>query len=137
MTKYQTDAFRRDLITFMRSQDPEAEWVPADNRAEDIDALTPEAALPVVVRWAAEQILADVAGGVVPPSVESFAALHDHVDANGYGGAFDWPGPWPCDEPGESYVNDHCRFWNAVQDRLDTWIRSGGIREHRLPQGNA
>jgi hypothetical protein len=32
------------------------------------------------------EILADVAAGVVPHDVASFAALHDHVDANTYGG---------------------------------------------------
>lgn len=141
MAQYMTEQFRLDLIAFMKRHDANGVWSDGDCRTEGVEPLTPARAVPIVVRWAADEILADVARGVVPGSVVSFSQLHDHVDANGYGGAFDWPGPWPCDEPGdepgEAYVNDHCQFWNEVQSRLDAWIQAGGLAAHRLPDASA
>ena len=47
----------------------------------------------VTIEQATEQakaeILADVAAGTVPQACASFSELHDYVDANGYGGAFE------------------------------------------------
>ena len=62
------------------------------------------------------QILRDVRFGTVPPTVRSFAHLHDHVDANGYGHAFDWP-VLPS-ETDETHQQIFANFWNCVQDRL-------------------
>ncbi len=44
--------------------------------------------VPVIAR-AINEVRVDVASGLVPVTVSSFAELHDHVDANGYGGAFE------------------------------------------------
>jgi hypothetical protein len=63
---------------------------------------------------AKREVLADVASGVVPATVQTFSELHDYVDANGYGGAFD------DDAPGAD-----SEIWNALQDTIDAWIRSG------------
>lgn len=75
--------------------------------------------VPVVER-AKGEIMADVWAGRVPSSVGSFAELHDHVDANGYGGAFE--GEW--DGSDETVA-----FWNHVQSDVDAWIKAGGIAD--------
>lgn len=72
-----------------------------------------------------DEILCDVERGVVPADVGSFGDLHDHVDANTYGGICDDDGPWAVvldDDEGVAAVNE-------VQGAVDAWIRGGGIRE--------
>ncbi len=72
---------------------------------------------------AKSEILEDVGAGVVPETVASAAELHDYVDANGYGGAFE---AWT-----EGCAGDRAfmAFWNGVHDDLDAWIKAGGVRE--------
>ncbi len=70
-----------------------------------------------VVERAKTEILADVASGIVPSTCASFSELHDYVDANGYGGAFERP-----------FDNNETDFWNAVQDTVDRWIKQGGLK---------
>jgi hypothetical protein len=66
----------------------------------------------IAVERGKREILADVRAGRVPADVEDFSALHDHVDANEYGGL--------CDDFGECSTD----FANRVQDALDAWIRT-------------
>ena len=82
--------------------------------------------LAAVIDRAKSEILADVAAGIVPASVASFSELHQHVDANEYGGAFeyDFGGAG-----GDDAVQADCDFWNKVHDACDAWIRSGVLRE--------
>ncbi len=61
------------------------------------------------------EIQADIASGRIPAGVKTFGALHDHVDANEYGGG--------CESFDGS--DDACRFWNTVQNTLDAWLRQG------------
>ena len=68
------------------------------------------------IERAKAEILADVASGTVPRTCASFSELHDYVDANGYGGAFERP-----------FDNGDTDFWNAVQDAVDSWIKGGGL----------
>lgn len=75
--------------------------------------------VPVVER-AKSEVLADIAAGHVPATVATFAELHDYVDANYYGGAFE----------GELSEDDAERdlqvaFWNRVQNAVDQWIKAG------------
>ena len=63
---------------------------------------------------AKREVLADVAAGIVPVTVASFSELHDYVDANGYGGAFEDDAPDTNDE-----------MWDALQCAVDGWIKSG------------
>ena len=63
------------------------------------------------------EILGDVAEGTVPPTCASYSELHDYVDANGYGGAFE-----------HDFENEETDFWNAVQDAVDVWIKAGGLK---------
>lgn len=75
--------------------------------------------IPVVER-AKEEVLLDVSKGIVPAEVASFSELHDYVDANYYGGAF---------EGDVDLNNDEAvYFWNRIQDEVDAWIKQGGVR---------
>jgi hypothetical protein len=80
----------------------------------------------VAISTAKAEILYDVRFGRVPATVGSFADLHDHVDANGYGNAFDWP-VLPS-EMDDAYQQKFADFWNCVQDRLSEWITNGEMR---------
>jgi hypothetical protein len=70
-----------------------------------------------VVERAKTEILANVASGIIPSTCASFSELHDYVDANGYGGAFERP-----------FDNNETDFWDAVQDSVDRWIKEGGLK---------
>lgn len=83
-------------------------------RAPDFSAVE----LHAVVERSKKEILAHVAAGIVPRTCASFSELHDYVDANGYGGAFERP-----------FDNSETDFWNAVQDAVDRWIKQGGLHE--------
>lgn len=61
------------------------------------------------------EILESVICKDVPPDVKSFSELHDYVDANGYGGAFE-------------VEHLDIDFWDRIQTALDWWIQAGGIR---------
>jgi hypothetical protein len=65
---------------------------------------------------AKREVLADVAARMVPVTVASFSELHDYVDANGYGGAFEDHAPDTNDE-----------LWDVLQDAVDGWIKSGAM----------
>lgn len=74
--------------------------------------------LETVIERAKREILASVANSTIPRA-NDLAELHDHVDANGYGGAFE----------DDAHAVEDVDFWNAVQDALDLWIKSGALRE--------
>jgi hypothetical protein len=67
------------------------------------------------------EILRDVTDGTVPATCASYTELHDYVDANGYGGAFEY-----------DFDNEETDFWNAVQDAVDAWMKAGGL----MTEGN-
>lgn len=91
------------------------------------------------------QILQDVAAGRVPPTVRSFAELHDYVDANFYGHVVvdgEWVASdpslradrfpdWDPDTLGELIHADAC---NAAENKVDAWIRAGGLRAAPAPK---
>jgi hypothetical protein len=73
------------------------------------------------VERAKREILADIEAGKVPATVAGFAELHDHVDANEYGGACEggwWDGT-------EAERLEAMEFWDRVQDRVDQWLKAG------------
>ncbi len=74
-----------------------------------------------VLARAKAEIIADLEAGTIPASCASFGDLHNYVDANGYGGAFEESNPdiW---EPSEM------EFWNEIQDTLNAWIVAGALR---------
>lgn len=68
------------------------------------------------------EILEAISQGQIPATVASFAELHNYVDANGFGGAFDED--QNLDEDGNGPLD--VDFWDDVQTILDTWIKAGG-----------
>ncbi len=70
------------------------------------------------IERAKSEVIADVKDGIVPAYVASFADLHDYIDANGYGGAFEGT----FDASDEAHA-----FWNAVQGAVDEWIKKGAL----------
>jgi hypothetical protein len=65
------------------------------------------------------EILEDIRRGVVPDTVGSFSELHDYVDANGYGGAFEAWFEGCCES------DAFCRFWDRAQNACDRWLKAG------------
>jgi hypothetical protein len=118
-----SELFRQHLIEFMESVDHNGVWSDEDCEAEEMVPLSPGAAIPIVTRWAIEEVQADINAGIVPKDVRTFASLHNHVDANKYGGAFDWPA-LVGDISDEAYLQAHCEFWNDVQAGVDRWLRA-------------
>lgn len=66
----------------------------------------------VACQRAKAEILADIAMSRVPAKVQKFSELHNHVDANYYGGAFD-------------AEQIDATFWDNVQAHLDRWLKEG------------
>jgi hypothetical protein len=86
------------------------------------------------------EVISDILTGDVPSDVTSFSDLHDHVDANYYGGAFEesekMHGPHVAEEAAWQIHKDDAfgsgcerctTFWNAAQDAIDRWIKSGAM----------
>ena len=77
------------------------------------------------IKRAKAEILADIGHGIVPADVAAFAKLHDHVDANEYGGL--------CEEPFYSVIRGDeddpsevsWAFGVLLQDAVDRWLRGG------------
>ena len=83
-----------------------------------------------------QEILEDIKAGRVPADCPSFSSLHDHVDANCYGGFCD-------DDVMRTLVNNFrginedlgmpdalIGYLNDAQNSIDRWIKDGGIRQH-------
>ena len=84
-------------------------------------------AIAIAVARAKEEIRADVAVGRIPRDVASFAALHDYVDANEYGGLTDTI-PWITSAGRAHFADGGAEAANQVQHEIDTWIKAGGVR---------
>jgi hypothetical protein len=126
-----SEQFRQDMIKWLEHQDRDGDFCDEDAAAQGLRSLTVEDGVQIATTWAKDEVLEDVACGRVPVTVSSFSELHDYVDANGYGGAFEWPcTPSIAREIGtvsEAYVCEFTRFWNAVQGNVDAWIKAGGV----------
>lgn len=97
------------------------------NTTNTTDTAT-EARLAEIVARAKQEILADIAQGVVPETVDTFGDLHSYVDANYYGGLCD-EGPTTdffdfVSEP--TPADPHARV-NHIQDLLDSWLQAGRV----------
>lgn len=86
----------------------------------------------LIARMKAE-ILADIENGNVPASVNTFSCLHDHVDANGYGGLCE-PGVYEALEQAfggprrvgmmeDASPPAMTDFINEAQTAVDRWLR--------------
>ncbi len=66
------------------------------------------------------EIMEDAVAGGIPATTVGFDELHSYVDANEYGGAFEWDGEWD---------DAAIEFWNAVHDAFDAWIKAGALKD--------
>tara|TARA_R110002110_G_scaffold69686_2_gene187724 strand:- start:1710 stop:2294 length:585 start_codon:yes stop_codon:yes gene_type:complete len=80
--------------------------------------------VPVSVALGKGEIRQDVANGHVPRDVASFADLHDHRDANEYGGLCneEYLSAWGLSSATVMAVG------NDIQNLLDEWIKGGGLQ---------
>ncbi len=74
--------------------------------------------LPVLVARMREEILEDMISGRVPKNVTSFSELHDHVDANCYGGL--------CTMQLDIQDEGTMKIVNAAQDSVSEWLKNRG-----------
>lgn len=72
----------------------------------------------MTVKRAKKEIARDIRVGLLPADVSSFSELHDYVDANYYGGAFE-------DATLDLSQDIEMAFWGAVQECLDRWLARG------------
>jgi len=98
-----------------------AQWLSEQGLPPNADPLE------LAVSIGRQQILRDVGTGIIPSHVRSFSELHDYVDANGYGNAFDWP-CLPSETEDDAYQCAFAEFWNKVQDTLNDWLATGQMR---------
>lgn len=109
------EQFRQDMIHWLESELQKGEFT-----IDDVIA--------IAASRAQREITREVNTGLIPPTIRSFSQLHDYVDANGYGGAFDWP-CLPSEDRDDTYQQEFTRFWNEVQNRLNHWITNGQMRD--------
>lgn len=77
------------------------------------------------------EILEDIGWGIIPANVKDFSTLHDHVDANCYGGfcetqlnpVFDALFPDKADD--EVSSQEFYRAANEVQEQVHQWLLKG------------
>ncbi len=99
-------------------------WLTRMDRNGDWDGIETRYAVAFAADTAKEEIRRDVGAGKVPADVATFSQLHDHVDANLYGGFDLWP-CLPSEERDDAYQTAFCDFLNAVQNEVDQWLRNG------------
>ena len=87
-----------------------------EQREQLARAFWTQARVTAAIEQGKAEILADIASGRVPADVSTFAALHDYVDANEYGGL--------CEKP----IDPSFAPANEIQNALDAWLstRHGG-----------
>lgn len=88
-----------------------ARTLPAPADSFDVDG---------AARTVLDMIHADMADGLVPSPIRTFAELHEHVDANGY-----WlqtGTPWGADLPSVAGDPSGSRVVNAVTERVNALI---------------
>lgn len=71
------------------------------------------------------EILADIGRGIVPAGVATFAELHDHVDANDYGGLTEEPFYSTLRGEEDDPSDESWAFGVLLQDAVDRWLRGG------------
>lgn len=79
-----------------------------------------------VVARIKEEILYDIARGVVPSTCSSFSELHDYVDANCYGGFCDDEFSDKFGLPSDiGFSEEVYEFVNNAQMSIDQWLKEG------------
>lgn len=97
----------------------------------DLQTINDKAAADALVRDAIHrskrEVLADIAEGTVPATVRNFSELHDHVDANEYGGL--------CEDERFDRIREleeatGRNLVDEVQNAVDEWLRDGRPLRH-------
>jgi hypothetical protein len=109
--------FRKELVETFATRATANKWKLLSERDRDT-RLKRKTELQAVIQRAWSEIIADVNAGKVPVTVAHEGELHDHVDANKYGGAF---------EKGAHRISD-VDFWNAVHMEIDIRIQAGDLK---------
>lgn len=83
-----------------------------------------------------QEIIKDVKTGQVPDDCPTFSALHDHVDANEYGG-FCEDGMMAAmiehfggRDENEGMPDKMMDYLNEAQNTIDLWLKDGGIEKY-------
>lgn len=100
---------RAQLIDWLQWNDPNGEY---DGLSMELD----DAQL-AVIQQIQHDIGWDINEGKVPEDVRTFAQLHDHVDANEYGGA--------CELVERIGLDAAISIFNVAQAAVDEWLASG------------
>jgi hypothetical protein len=83
-----------------------------------MDRINRQSRIGLAIMRAKREIREDVEAGKVPSDVDSFAQLHDYVDANEYGGLTEWG-----DESRTPICTDEdVEDANHVQDAISLWL---------------
>src|SRR5438270_32330 len=84
------------------------------------------------------EIIADVKAGIVPVTVANFAELHDHVDANCYGGADELFGEIVTESKTDAEHQAKLDTLSAIMDPaidiVNAWIEDHGIARSLAPK---
>lgn len=110
------DSFRF-LLEHVRNEDEDTNGEALELYQGDSEA---DLQLAIVLARAKWEIRRDIKAGYLPVHPKDFSELHNHVDANGYGGAFDGDAPHM-----DSTLDVDSVFWDAVQSQIDQWIKAG------------
>jgi hypothetical protein len=109
-------------ITCRRCEQPLSRW--GSSKADQI--------LTDTIARAKREVMFDITNKTVPATVASFSELHDYVDANYYGGAFEVSEAMhsvcnsdDADDTFGSGCDRCCGFWNDVQNAVDAWLKRG------------
>ncbi len=123
MTQSQAkEVFRLDMIRWLNECNPKADFSDRGRVAAGLLPLQVSNGIDIATWRAIDEVRQDIKSGIVPNTVRSFSELHDHVDANGYGGAFFWP-CLPSDGD-DIYQDEFLKFWNAVQNAVHRWVKN-------------
>ena len=104
--------------------------------------MTTAAFIELAFEMSCEEVLEHVANGTIPATVASFSALHDHMDANCLGGfcdedlkpVFEAIFKRNGEDDAEWFSNGFMQATGATQNRVDAWLRAGGVLEAQIEQ---
>lgn len=84
------------------------------------------------------EVRADITAGTVPAGITEFAELHEHVDANAYGGAFSSviPALYDDNDDLDPWADEYHERSLRAQDLTNAWICTGMPPEEATPTGN-
>lgn len=145
---------KREFLDWLRSEKPfdekvygaeirnNTEWTSLIHRAQEAAVIKsplrqPATTTPILdesIKRMKKEIIEDIKAGRVPVDCPSFAALHDYVDANCYGGFCEGDLMQALTEhfggidKDEGMPDALIGYLNDAQNSIDCWIKEGGIQ---------